>query len=426
MIERSWSIPSGLRRSVPSAVSSVCSFSPSVPNDWKKVNLNGLFELVVNNFNSTTINWNWNGRHSNDRIRSKHIRRSVNERWTRVLFRLSDEIDELKNILVPDPGEEIYELREEITRYRTDLKLGVEEHEALIQDLTLKQNLLRKHEFDAQRQADIVTQLNDEVMNYLTLLHLTTDLDPSIARCIDQRTGHDHSSAIHWSLHRTFREMPKDDRYLENRNHSIERRTKNSSRSNSSDARSSESNEYRKESIDIESKTMEKCTRTTTAMDRSGATRSRSEHVRRYFSLLSSIDRSWKPSLELRSILFESNSFDDQDRHPTIDDQIEKSGQYLRDLQDEIERKTLRVKELDLCLTQERDRAKETETKLKVVLELRERDTHLHLRQLGETDAELRRARTDTERVRILQTQLELKQWEISWSHQRYVCWNYF
>jgi hypothetical protein len=93
-----------------------------------------------------------------------------------------------------------------------------------------------------------------------------------------------------------------------------------------------------------------------------------------------------------------------------MDAEIEKSGQYLRDLQDEIEQKTLRVKELDLCLTLERDRGKEIETKLKVVLELRERDTHLHLRQLGETGAELRRARTDTDRVRILQTQLELKQ----------------
>ena len=93
-----------------------------------------------------------------------------------------------------------------------------------------------------------------------------------------------------------------------------------------------------------------------------------------------------------------------------MDDEIEKSGQYLCDLHDDIERKALRIKELDRCLTQERDRAKEIETKLRVVLELRERDTHRHLRQMGETDTDLRRARTDAERVRILQTQLELKQ----------------
>lgn len=82
----------------------------------------------------------------------------------------------------------------------------------------------------------------------------------------------------------------------------------------------------------------------------------------------------------------------------------------MRDLQHELEEKTSRIKELDLLLKQERDRAKEMETKLKVVLELRERDAHLHIRQLGQTDAELRKARNDTERVRILQQQLDLKQ----------------
>ena len=68
------------------------------------------------------------------------------------------------------------------------------------------------------------------------------------------------------------------------------------------------------------------------------------------------------------------------------------------------------MNELDVLLKQERDRCKEMETKLKVVLELRERDAHLHIRQLGQTDAELRKARNDTERVRILQQQLDLKQ----------------
>ena len=82
----------------------------------------------------------------------------------------------------------------------------------------------------------------------------------------------------------------------------------------------------------------------------------------------------------------------------------------MRDLQHEIQEKTSRIKELDSLLKQERDRAKEMETKLKVVLELRERDAHLHIRQLGQTDAELRKARNDTERVRILQQQLDLKQ----------------
>ncbi len=94
----------------------------------------------------------------------------------------------------------------------------------------------------------------------------------------------------------------------------------------------------------------------------------------------------------------------------TIDNDVEKANQHMRDLHTEIEEKTRRVKELDTLLNQEKDRCRELETKLKVVLELRERDAHLHIRQLGQTDAELRKARTDTERVRILQQQLELKQ----------------
>ena len=82
----------------------------------------------------------------------------------------------------------------------------------------------------------------------------------------------------------------------------------------------------------------------------------------------------------------------------------------MRQLHAEIDEKTRRVKELDALLNQEKERCREMETKLKVVLELRERDAHLHIRQMGQTDAELRKARNDTERVRILQQQLELKQ----------------
>ena len=82
----------------------------------------------------------------------------------------------------------------------------------------------------------------------------------------------------------------------------------------------------------------------------------------------------------------------------------------MRQLHSDIEEKARRIKELDTLLNQEKDRCREFETKLKVILELRERDAHLHIRQLGQSDAELRKARTDTERVRILQQQLEMKQ----------------
>lgn len=82
----------------------------------------------------------------------------------------------------------------------------------------------------------------------------------------------------------------------------------------------------------------------------------------------------------------------------------------MRQLHDQLEEKNRRIKDLETSLNHEKDRFREMETKLKVVLELRERDAHLHIRQLGQTDAELRKARNDTERVRILTNQLELKQ----------------
>ncbi|CAF4970916.1 unnamed protein product, partial [Rotaria sp. Silwood1] len=92
-----------------------------------------------------------------------------------------------------------------------------------------------------------------------------------------------------------------------------------------------------------------------------------------------------------------------------IDNDIEKANQHMRHLLAELDEKTRRIKELDLLLNQEKDHCKELETKLKVVLELRECDAHLYIRQLAQTDAELRKARRDTERVRILQQQLEFK-----------------
>ncbi len=109
-------------------------------------------------------------------------------------------------------------------------------------------------------------------------------------------------------------------------------------------------------------------------------------------------------------LLILTENFSNQDFLLSIDNDIQKSTQHIHDLHTQINEKTSRIKELEILFKQEKDHSKEIETKLKVVLELRERDTHLHIRQLGQTDAELRRARTDTERVRILQQQHELKQ----------------
>ena len=82
----------------------------------------------------------------------------------------------------------------------------------------------------------------------------------------------------------------------------------------------------------------------------------------------------------------------------------------MQNIDSKVAEKLRRIKELDALLYKEKNRCRELETKLKVVVELKERDAHLHIQQLGQTDAEFRKARTDTERVRILQQQLDLKQ----------------
>ena len=132
------------------------------------------------------------------------------------------------------------------------------------------------------------------------------------------------------------------------------------------------------------------------------------ERERRTTTRLSNDDRSWKQPEFIRQFTQEKSVQTDQ--METDDTQQELLATSEHSVDSKIEEKLQRLKELHGLLNQERIRCRELETKLKVVLELRERDAHLHIRQLGQTDAELRKARTDTERVRILQQQLELKQ----------------
>ena len=113
---------------------------------------------------------------------------------------------------------------------------------------------------------------------------------------------------------------------------------------------------------------------------------------------------------DLLSNLRETLSHSNQDFLSSIDNDVKRSGQRIRNLHHEIDEKAHRIKELELLFKHESDRCREIETKLKVVLELREHDSHLQIRQLGRTDTELRKARTDSERARILQQQVEFKQ----------------
>jgi hypothetical protein len=84
-------------------------------------------------------------------------------------FRLSDEIDELKNLPVRDADEEIFELREKYEHLFVDWKIARTEHDALQRDIDYKHSLIQKHEFDMQKQVETVASLNDEVRLYSIL-----------------------------------------------------------------------------------------------------------------------------------------------------------------------------------------------------------------------------------------------------------------
>jgi len=86
-------------------------------------------------------------------------------------FRLSDEIDELKNLPIRDADEEVFELHEKYERLQVESKISRTEHDALLKDFDHKQSLIQKYEFDIQKQVETVAYLNDEVrFQYFTLV----------------------------------------------------------------------------------------------------------------------------------------------------------------------------------------------------------------------------------------------------------------
>ena len=105
-----------------------------------------------------------NVQHLNDKIRSKILKKKNTLLIVFIFFRLSDEIDELKNVPVRDADEDIFALREECIRFQEDLKKVRLEKDTLQQEIDHKQSLILKHEFDLQRQIETVAYLNNEVI----------------------------------------------------------------------------------------------------------------------------------------------------------------------------------------------------------------------------------------------------------------------
>ncbi|CAF0886914.1 unnamed protein product [Adineta ricciae] len=296
--------------------------------------------------------------------------------------KLTDEIEELKNIPVRDSDEDLFALRDECFRFQEDLQTVRADRDTLKQNIEQKQNLIQKHEFEMQRQVEAVAYLNNEI------LQLKRDLEKERAT-ISKYQSNDISLERFEKSQELIQELKSENAKLKEEKFTHK------------DQLQEIQDQVNK--LDLENNQL-------------------ILRMKQLKDLLEERDQTIKHIQErineeefedLRSLIANSSSNRDQRLLSTVDNDLEKSNQHMRDLQHEIEEKTSRIKELDSLLKQEGDRAKEMETKLKVVLELRERDAHLHIRQLGQTDAELRKARNDTERVRILQQQLDLKQQQL-------------
>ena len=254
------------------------------------------------------------------------------------------------------------QLKKEYKELEQDIQIKQNDYASLQNDFHDKQDLLDKYQLDLQKQIDIVTHLNNEI------LQCQQDLEKE-RKTIARLQSNDLSLERFEQLQQIINDLKSENTQLkQERFAQTEELQRIQERVNQLD-------------IDNNELTI------------------KLQQLKAYFE---------QPD---QTGIAEMNE-EQQQREllSTIDSDVEKANQHMRNLHAEIEEKTRRLKEFDSLLNQEKDRCRELETKLKVVLELRERDAHLHIRQLGQTDAELRKARTDTERVRILQQQLELKQ----------------
>lgn len=79
------------------------------------------------------------------------------------MFRLSDQIDELKKLPVSDADEELFEVREKYERLHADWKIARNELEALQTDVDYKNGIIQKYEYETQKHVENITFLNQEV-----------------------------------------------------------------------------------------------------------------------------------------------------------------------------------------------------------------------------------------------------------------------
>ncbi|UJR26027.1 hypothetical protein I4U23_007373 [Adineta vaga] len=317
--------------------------------------------------------------------------------------KLSDEVDELKNLPIRDTDEEIFDLREKYEHLYAEWQHSRADYDAALKDIDYKQSLIQKHDFEMQKQVERVAYLDDEILRQKQELEKDRE---TIARL----QSNDLSLERFETLQQTIQDLKaeisqlKQDKFAQlDELQSVQEQTKQLDLDNNQLTIKMKQLKDLLQQRDETIKNMRNKVRNNQREDANNNNDSDNDVD----------DDDDDDDGEEKTKSGPNSEQNQKELLSKIDDDVEKANQHLRDLHSEVEEKTRRIKDLDSLLNQERDRCRELETKLKVVLELRERDAHLHIRQLGQTDAELRKARTDTERVRILQQQLHLKEQQL-------------
>ncbi|CAF4087517.1 unnamed protein product, partial [Adineta steineri] len=313
---------------------------------------------------------------------------------------LLNEIEDMKN-LSKENEDDLVQLRKECSQLKDDLEKTHSEYHTLKNEIDNKQSLIQNYEIDMQKQMEIVTHLNNEIFEYQQELGKERE---TIARLQSNDLSLERFEKLQETIQLLKSEISqlKQDKFTQ-----TDQLQQLQEQANQLSIDNNQLTIKMKQLKDLIEQKDETITRMRQKILNNHDDEDETTGKIILLLLLEKDDLFLKISLE------ENVDNNSQELLSNIDNDVEKANQHMRDLHSEIDEKTRRIKELDLLLNQEKDRSREVETKLKVVLELRERDAHLHIRQLGQTDAELRKARTDTERVRILQQQLQLKEQQL-------------
>ncbi|CAF4541042.1 unnamed protein product, partial [Didymodactylos carnosus] len=319
---------------------------------------------------------------------------------------LTEEIDEIKNQPAKDSDEDLFRLREELARVHTEWNTVRQDCELYRQDNEMKILQITKLSYEQQKNLDTIHQLNTQ------LLTLKIDLEKEQST-ISRIECSDLTLERFEKLQETINQLRHDLNQLKQEkfalnddyNQLIEKSHKSEIENNELVTKLKQLKTIIVERDNIIQTIKDKITNREKVLKEKNVNENESDEENEDEEEMQNTNFT-----SLNEILMTCTQVNSIDAILTdIDADAEKATIHTKELYDDIEERNKRIKELNVHLNQEKEHCKELETKLKVILELRERDAHLHIRQLGQSDAELRKARTDTDRIKILQQQLEFK-----------------